>query len=622
MIARLNVVRRRPFAAPIAGLLIAAMLAGCPGESTDEPAETAAASDEAQRRTQQRREDNCETTLDAVLDAFSPRRVDDDIEVAGTLSDLNTWLKSCGKLYGSLDEVADDAALRERVLPPDVFALTGEQTFAIGDAEHIAETLLAREIVDAVASDTAVPSQAEAAERLVGFTAQQIVSLPIAGGAMPLPPRRLWQLGFGGRADRARLAITLLRQRRIDAAIVALPVPLPDGRTGSQELLGVAVDDAPQPDGGPAPGVLLFDTRAGEPLRSPGDPDRIATLAEAAADPQVFRQYDLGGAVYPATADRVPKRKIKFAGNAALLAPRMGLVQLALPPERRLELYDSLGQSALVGEGSGLIARLERAFDTPAERIELWTPSLLSTDASSLEPALQQVLGQQIAAILGPVTPVQEEPGGPWSLQPVANPLRLGRIEQLAGDAQKATPIFLKARLAADPLMSKADIPPQLQEQAKQINAGTGTDAQYWAALMQAQLGNADAAMRQLTRFLEQNPQSLWRLSAQSELARLLAESGQTEQAIAVMQAIPPQLRTEFDLHRLQRLGVEVPTTEEVIRQQQEARDRAKRVMEAAERQAREKKEKEKEEEKNEAEKNEAETSDEESGEDDASDGE
>ena len=548
------------------------LLVGCP--KTTEPVDTAP-SEESIQRTANRRQANCERSLTGVFEALAPRRVDDDASINQAVSDLNLWRKSCGELTldGGVDAVASDEPLRREKLPEEIAEQTVGPAFIEADAELIAEAVLARQIVDTVASESAVSSQSEAARALFDMTARQVMSTPGLGRSLPLPPRVLWQAGFAGARDRTRLLATLLRQRRIDAAVVAVPVPLEDGSTGGYEMLGVAVSDAPQfaDDGTPTedtgPGVLLFDPVGGIGFPSPSDPSQVATLDEALKNDAVFRQFDLGGNIHLATSESLAKRKIKFIGGAGLFAPRMGLLQLALPPSQPLELYDSLGQSELVAEQSGLIARLARTFDVPTERIEWWDGSI-TPGMDAISDQARDLMGRQVTQLLGPMKPSRvDDPTAPadaYELLPVRRPLRRGRIEQLTGVPQEASAVYLLSRVMADPLTENEAIPETIRDQAKAVNEASATDAQYWNALLQVDADKRDNAIKLLDRFLKQHGQSIWNVAARVEMARLLAETDRKPEAIAVMQTLGQQI-SPVDLWRLKQWGANVPTTQELL---------------------------------------------------------
>ena len=541
-------------------------LVGCTPDApaTDPKPDLTAASGagiESRGASRSRKQDSCQRSLQGVFDALSPRRIDDDTALDAVVSDLDRWARTCGSvvLEGGFEAIAQDDDVRQQFLDDSLFQRTTSDRYTTADMEHIAEAQFARQIVDAVAGEVAVPSQTQAARTLFDFTVRQIVSVPGLGFSLPIPARLIWQLGFGGTRDRTRLLITVLRQRRIDAALVVVPVDLGEGRIGGYELLGVAVNDAPQPGGGIGNAVLLFDVQNDLAIPHPDDSSRVATLAVGLDNPATWTQFNLGGATYPVTSESLAKRKVKFSASTSLLAPRMGLVQYALGPDQRFELYDSLGPSKLVSEDSGLIARLSRGFDTPTDRIERWDGSEPATDIK-LGKEQQTLLGTQLSSLVGPMKAYNTETG--WEPRPVRNPLRRGRIEQLTGGSRKAAPVYLQARVAANPLTENDEVPPSLREQVLQMNQRSAVDAEYWNSLLQAESGNTDSAIKLLTRFLQQHPTSFWANSALREVAKLLAGEGRTQDAVAIYAGLPS--RSLADLWLLKSWGANVPTTAEL----------------------------------------------------------
>ena len=596
------------------------VLSGCPQKTPPEDAPSEAATAEAKAASRRVRQENCERRLNGVLEAFSPERVDADIDRATTLTDLNLWRKSCANdvLPGGVSAVASDEDLRERLLPEDLREAARGEDFTEADGGHLAESLLLQRIAAGVLDEAERQGQrprgaADVATALFDFAVLQIAEIPQLGTGLPVSLRETWQLGFGSSADVAAAFMGLLRQQRIDAYIVAVPVPTEQGAIAGYELVGVTVetarqqdladdaspdadespndssdddssdDDTPNDDSAAGTQVLLFDPQLGLALPSLARPGEIATLDEALADDAVLRQFDLGGLIYPVTAERLAQRKIKFVGTPSLLAPRVGLLQYSLPASQRVELYDSLGQSRLVAEGQGFIDRVAAATDTPLDRIEPWRRGRLDL-RPTLEPdsPAAQLLEQQRLALRGPVqVKLVKDEGGTVigvDLEPPQTPLREGRISQVMGDVRAAAGVFLQARVARSPLTDIKNLPEELEVERRRVNNETATAAEYYNAIAQAQAGQRDSAIKGFEQFISRRESPL-AILARRPLANLLADADRKDEAIAAMQTLAANgLLSVGDFYRLKTWGAAVPTTAELI----EARDRAAQAAQTA----------------------------------------
>ena len=560
-------------------VLAVTLLAGCPPETPESSATET--EDESEQATAAKRLASCERQLSGALNQLSPLRIGFENDPETELADLEGWRKSCAGVFldGGVEAVvaadSNDPALRAEKLPEPLQDAVGGEAYGLPDIQHITDSLLAAAITEQVASRQNVPDKAEAARRLFDFTVREIVAVPGLGGGVPVSPGRVWEMGLGTQSDQSWLFIQLLRQRRIDAAVLSMPVQVagPNGQPveASYQIIGAVVGDEPGPES-----VALFDFTVDAPLPSPSDPAKTATLAEALADDAVFRQYDLGGRRHPLTSELLKRRTVLFAGEPSLLAPRLGLIQAALPPEVTVELYESLGQSEL--SAVGLVERLATAMEVSPDAVALWTHSIVQARPQP-SPAVAQLLLQRQNALAAPIE-MRPNEQGQIAPQPARRPLRYARLLHLTGGRQKAVEAYLKPQVS---VVSDQDgnqnrsapngLPPEVEQQRQAVNQLAAVDARYWTALLQAELGNTETAIRKLETFLDRDGRTLWFEASRRELARQLAGIGQNERAIEVMKGL--QGPRPGDLWMLKQLGAEIPTTAELQAAQEEARQKA-----------------------------------------------
>ena len=528
---------------------------GCDPNPEAPNSSSAAADESAQQATDAstvaRRRQKCDGLLSGTLGSLGPES-DPSIELLETeLGDLEIWRKTCSNtvLDGGAAAVLEDPSQLADVLPENLRELaTGEQ-YTRRDLRHLVDSLFAQAVVATSASRDAVPDDAAAAMAIFDLVAREVMLATTLGAELPVSQRRLWMLGLGSPSDQMWLTMTLARQRRIDAAVLQLPV-----REGLRyELLAVACGGDPSPDS-----VLLFDPQIGFGIPSIARPGEIATLAEGRADDAVFRAFDLAGRRYPVTSELLDRMTVAHAAEPSLLAPRMGLLQLALPPDREVELFESIGPS-VVAE-TGLPDRLAAALDVPIERVRPWGHSVYRPAQSELSPNIQQLLLVRQQVLAGPLM-VGLDKQNQLTIQPDPKSVGKGRAAHLTGRSREAAGLYLRPQVALvqEP---KVSIPPQIAAQRNQVNELAAQDARYWSALLQLQQGQPESAARMLTDFVERTPQSEWARPAVVQIARIAADQGDLELAQRRLAIVPNPSFGE--LYLMRQWGAEVPTTDEL----------------------------------------------------------
>jgi hypothetical protein len=160
--------------------------------------------------------------------------------------------------------------------------------------------------------------------------------------AVEVVPQHPWQtilLGYGTIQDRMTIFLELLRQRRIDAALLAVP----DSRTPNVPLywaVGVLLDNEiyvfllnygfPMPG---ADGVKVGDDGALEF-------SRVATLSQLMQDDSLLRRFDLSEEQkFPITAEMLQQTTAHFFLTPESVSMRMKVLEAELSGEQNMVLY-------------------------------------------------------------------------------------------------------------------------------------------------------------------------------------------------------------------------------------------------------------------------------------------
>jgi len=365
-------------------------------------------------------------------------------------------------------------------------------------------------------------------------------------------------LGHGTAMERAWTYILLLRQRGIDAALLALPENSSAEKPSAKSSLkpwcvGVLIGDKEKR-------VYLFDPFLALPIPAPGGvaADKSgqleiqpATLDQVVANPKLLDRLALGGdePYWPEKGD-LKQVVALIEASPMYVSPRAKRIQLRLTGELRLVLN---------AEPSRQKARFEAAG---VGHSRLWELPYTT---------LQRRLALKSTAVyerLAVYAPFMCSPSPPLYVGPAA-PLYKGRIMHLKGrlfDEKEAVAYYQKARPQIKALQSELpkitkdrfdalsehfkpsdhDLSPDKMNILKQeaglqaqllVNAiiQGKLDASYWLGLIQYERGQFDAAMDYFkNRTFQFGPRVFWATGASYNIARTLEASGKWQDAIGL----------------------------------------------------------------------------------------
>ncbi len=467
--------------------------------------------------------EQCERTLDNLLDGLAPGRFGISSDRGVLVDTLNNWNAQCAD-PDEFSSTEEDAALRAKLLPEDVYALTAHVRFTDQDAGYFRNVMLVRDMVDATLLDERADLQ-----RAVSLFYKVVRTIDLRHPETRPPifgPYETALFGKGTAADRAWLFGMMLRQLRLDAVVIR-PRSADAGESRSF-LVGVIV---------PVEGVYLFDLQLGLPITAPSEADGLPlprnpiTLAEARENDAVFRQYDMRGMTFPVKAGQLADVAVLAIGENSTWAPRFGSLQAALTAP--LEAYDGLLTHTFREHGLFerlVIAGSEGLWDEQA--VGIWDyPDSVYRDAPQMTKDEQQQLLLQARVLTGPISVRPEERDGkvvPVFSQPKQN-LRQARVRHLQGDYKPALGVYLKTRLAAKRVLDKS-IPENI----------IGSDwCAYWAALAQYDQEDFDVAAETAEQYLKTPGE--WIAAAIGLRAKALAYEGQFRAAANTLVKEPIQ---------------------------------------------------------------------------------
>jgi hypothetical protein len=318
-----------------------------------------------------------------------------------------------------------------------------------------------------------------------------------------------WQVlmyGHGTAAHRAWVFVELCRQQQIDAMVLTLG----EGNA-NRWLAAVSVEGE----------LYLFDPRLGLPLTT--EQDKVASLAEVLAKPELLRSFDLDEAnPYWITADDLKSVKANVVATLLQLSRRAAALQAVLQGEDFAIFaadVDKQTKAIKQTDGIGSVVLWPFPFEEMISEQTMRRPQRIEAAQRFLVFAQLPKLWKARTLHFQGTKPI------PVSQQndPLAQPRR-GHREAVTLYQSPEIRVRDDILVRVDPL--------------EQIILGTAKgDASYWLGLLSYDLGKFDVADDWLrTRTLEARPDGPWTAGARYNLARTLVELGKIDEAIALLE--------------------------------------------------------------------------------------
>ncbi len=321
-------------------------------------------------------------------------------------------------------------------------------------------------------------------------------------------PMETLLLGEGTGIDRAWLFVLLARQRNIDAALLGLV----DEKNVLNRLWGIGVLIGGE--------IYLFEPVLGMPIPKPGSLKladggglsfQPATLAEAAANEEVFKQLDLFQEGDYAVRSKDAQRVVALVeAGPACLSQRMKMVEKRLTGDQRIVLTtDATAQIERFKNCKFIVA----SQMWPLAYQTIWQEIRFASERAKWLASMAETL----------VYPPE---------MPILFKARSYHFKGQFTGNPSATMYYLAAR-QSEFKSDSAGFTVEDRERWRKIKI----DASYWLGVMVAQTGNYRAAEDYLqTRLRATDPGGKWEQSATYNLARIAEATGDIPRAIELLE--------------------------------------------------------------------------------------
>ncbi len=471
------------------------------------------------------------------------------------VSRLNQWVDTQEKPA----ESKPDPMLA--TLPADLVKLPmvenrGAAHFTAYDGYMLMEAVWLRDAARSKWAGGGTADELHVARCLFDWTIRNIQTDHDSPDHVPQVPWETLFLGHGTSLERAWTYILLLRQRGIDAALLALPEP--DKESLKPWCVGVLLGDTTKEKAEKR--LYLFDLKLSLPV--PG-PDGIgadqsgrldvqpATLDQVAANPKLLDRLALGAdAPYWARKADLKRAVALVEASPLYLTPRAKRIESRLTGEQKLVLNAEPSRQAARFQAAGVgdvrlwdlpYTTLQRRFAMApgaiVKRLLVYVPFMSSPGAALYKGRIMHLKGRffdEKEAIAyyqraRPRTQAVED-----ELPGIAKERLEALSQQFKPDGRDFSP--------EEQYVLKQQATWQAQQVVGAIIQGK-LAASYWLGLIQYELGDYDAALDYFrVRTLEFGtrqfgPRVFWATGAHYNIARALEASGQRQKAIDVYES-------------------------------------------------------------------------------------
>ncbi len=511
-------------------------------------------------------------SLETTFQGLKPGEFEINVPRDLPTSEFNAWGDEL--LAEMLDPEVDEKTLSEslaNLLPAYVVERTLRTKFVLRDANHVRDSLWAREVADSITKSS--ESELDAVVDLFYFVVNTVRVVP-AADALPLGPFESALYGFGTAKDRAWMFATLLRQRRIPAVVFAANEMVGDAEdsdssvdslgSGTKNLLvGALLNDA----------IYLFDAGLGLPIASPDEPDgsalvrRPATLRQAMAEPSVLADMGAGeSSPYAITLEQLKQLQPQVAGDSSVWSRRMEGLRNGQPVDVKAIIFEPLVSS---GPFEGIVDLVSKHVSNlqPDIKVGVWLYPERQREAreslgkdkdqsarlDSLNETFKVAQPVRVGLIDDEKNAGQQKLeftfGSSWGTH------RGGRIDQILGRPEEAIPAYLKVQNWRNfpPSPKDESIAPglkaaavqQLPEDVKKRHLDAAEEALIWRATCQIQKRAYESAAVDLEGYLRQLATKTYSGRFRNEANYLagisLALSGNSRRGAAFLRKVDPE---------------------------------------------------------------------------------
>lgn len=538
--------------------LMAAMSGGCT-PAPNQPGGTAAKGKEAPKNAQeaadQLKESQCSDLLSSLLGQFANPQVVLNFDPGQSVSLLNQWGRTCRPTPATLS--ADDLAKIGGLAGDSVLKLIQDEIYSRRDVEHL-QTCVWMSIVKQSMTQ-GLSDDLDRANALFNYVIRNMSLESEHPEGTPFSLNGILFSGRGTTEDRTWLFLELLKQLRIDAIVIS-PARSADAETAPvPALVGVIVRGE----------LHLFDPALGiavpakpEPI-IPGTTYPIATLAEAAANPEILKRLGTPERPFVLNAENLPQAEYAFYGHSGWWAPRqLELAEHFVGPTQA-EIYDGLTD---LRERKGLLTRLQGIASKLPEGVSLkfWDYAERQGNArdnmNSLQqqvitrmievysyPLVQQIEGNDSLGTFDDPTNSnrnQNKPKAPPKME-MSGDYFQARGWQILGAPVESVKVYMhnqrNSRLILDVDDPRITASENFQR-IRDLHARVMNDATYWTGICKLEQKSPDSnriAQDKFNQYVREYPEGTWRTSSLYHLALLAAGENKKDQAVELLAKIP-----------------------------------------------------------------------------------
>lgn len=522
------------------GIASVVLLAGCP----QKPAAVSRSGSSAP--TQSDIDEQCELIIGTVHDTFHLDRLEMTTTLADGVARLNDWGRACGPESPAPGE-----------LPAEIAGLLGKEQleylqnplFTLRDGAHLQDGVMLRAISRALAaSQPAGGAEVDRVVRAFQYVIRSIELVPGIPTELALTAYEICELGKGTAADRAWIFASLLKQERIDAVLIS-PAREPAKESEMAPfLVGVLIENQ----------VYLFDPTLGVPIPAiPGNKGpAVATLEQAATDPEVLRQLDAGAELpYPIKAADLERPAVSIISESGYWPERMRSLQEQFSGDQAMVISDSLQD---IDGVPGVISRIASAGQNSWSRdaLKMWDyPEQQLSRRMKLSEQIQDERAKLFTPFYAYVTIVPDPKTGKLMIaeqeelaDPAAGKFDPGvvmrkrttvraqlraRLKHLAGDASQAVMDYHDVWQHSKRVLEFG--PPAA---LRIMHARAMDDSTYWTALCKFEQGEYQVAIDTCLNYRRKYALGSWRRQVRYLLALSYLAAGDRAAAIKELEEV------------------------------------------------------------------------------------
>ena len=437
----------------------------------------------------------------------------DEQVLTQVLAWLNQWVRQTNppttwKRDELIDKLPADLAGEAELKPYISPAALAATTFSMSDARILQEAVWLRDIARWAHGDSF--DDVGRATALFDWTIRNI-QLESDDKGIAQRPWHVLLYGRGTATQRAWVFTLLCRQQGLNAVMLGIPQATAANGKAAADSSGMYWLSGLVSNGQ----LYLFDTRLGLPIAGP-DGKGVATLEQALKDDALLRQFDLEGAPYPVTAEKLKNAKVFVVADPFELSRRASQLESTLSGSDRLSLVVKPSEVAKQLDdvaGVNSVGLWDVPFRTLLGRLTMGK-SDRQHEALAFEPfAVRPNLWKARTRHFQGRRKAATDPGG-----------------DALDDHKEAVALYMHVRPSERKIAGSTSVDEQ------RVDSSAKQDATYWLGLLSYDDGKFDVASDWFRHPELQDADSTWKSGASYNLARSLEAQQKPDEAIPLLE--------------------------------------------------------------------------------------